>query len=145
MANTYLYIILLRSMNNFIAVTTRGLRSQARSHSLTDMSTPHWCSPGEPGMRLAQGLYSVLVLTRAPGNEASNGLVLHTGAHRSHSANIELLLFQPLERLIFQFCQIEMMSLEYHPHNHSSSTSTLYPYMVHPDKECLYTGCYNLG
>ena len=40
--------------------------------------TPHWCSlgqpgnkaslytcsPGEPGMRLAQGLYSVLVLTR---------------------------------------------------------------------------------
>ena len=26
--------------------------------------TLHWCSPGEPGMRLAQGLYSVLVLTK---------------------------------------------------------------------------------
>ena len=25
--------------------------------------TLHWCSPGEPGMRLAQGLYSELVLT----------------------------------------------------------------------------------
>ena len=41
-------------------------------------------------MRLAQGLYSVLVLTRAAWDEASNGLVLHTGAHRSHSANLEL-------------------------------------------------------
>ena len=63
-------------------------------------------------MRLAQGLYSVLVLTRAAWDEGSTGLILHHGAHRFHSANHELLLSPSLERLIFQFCQTEMMSLE---------------------------------
>ena len=38
-----------------------------------------------------------------------------------------------------------MMSLEYHPHNHTSTTSTLYPCKLHPNKERLYTGCHNLG
>ena len=42
----------------------------------------HTCSQGEPGMRLAQGLYSVLVLTREPGKEASPGRELCTWAHQ---------------------------------------------------------------
>ena len=115
-------------------------------------------------MSLAHGFSSVLVLTRgawnkdSPGivysaldlskgawNEGTLGLVLHTGAHRSHLANLELLVSPPLERHLFQFCQTEMISLECHPHIHSSSTSTLYPYMVHPYKECLYTACHYLG
>jgi len=37
-ANAYLQVILLWSLNNFIVVTTRGGRSQARSHSLTHLS-----------------------------------------------------------------------------------------------------------
>ena len=96
-------------------------------------------------MRLPQGLFFVLVLTRGAWDEGSQGLVLHTGSHRSNSANLEFLVSPPLERHIFQFCQTEMISLECHPHIHSSSTSTMYPYMVHPDKECLYTGCHYLG
>ena len=103
-------------------------------------------------MRLAQGctgaspriVYSALVLSRGAwneaspglywcspgkhGNEASSGLVLYTGTNRSHSANLELLLCPLLELCIFQFCQTEVISLAYHPHNHSLSTSTLYPY-----------------
>ena len=35
-------------------------------------------------MRLAQGLYSVLVLTRAAWNAVSPGIVLRTGAHQGN-------------------------------------------------------------
>ena len=35
-------------------------------------------------MRLAQGLYSVLVLTRAAWNAVSPGIVLCTGAHQGN-------------------------------------------------------------
>ena len=54
-------------------------------------------------------VYSALVLSRGAWNEGNLGLVLHTGAHRSHSANLELLVSQPLERHILQFCQTEMI------------------------------------
>ena len=45
------------------------LRTGAHRGSLKTMLalgsyTPHWCSPGEPWMRLALSLHSVLVLTR---------------------------------------------------------------------------------
>ena len=45
------------------------LRTGAHKRSLgkrlaLGLYTPHWCSPAEPGMRLAQGLHSVLVLTK---------------------------------------------------------------------------------
>ena len=45
--------------------------------------TPHWCSPGEPGMRLAQGLCSVLVLTRGAGEQGvPRDCILRTGVHQ---------------------------------------------------------------
>ena len=123
-------------------VLTRGALDRGKPWACT----LYLCSPGEQGNEASPGiLYSALVLSRGAWNEGSLGLVLHTGAHRSNSANLELLVSLPLERHIFQFCQTEMTSLECHRHIHSSSTSTLYPYKVHPNKKCLYAGCHYLG
>ena len=63
-------------------------------------------------MRLVPGLgivYSTLVLLKGAWNKGNLGLVLHTGAHGSHSVNLELVVSQPLERHILQFCQTEMI------------------------------------
>ena len=63
--------------------------------------TAHWCSPGEPENKDCPGIvYSALVLSKRAWNEGSLGLVLHTGAHRSHLANLELLLSSLLEHLL---------------------------------------------
>ena len=62
------------------------LRTGAHKGSLGTMLalgsyTPHWRSPGEPGMRLALSLHSVLVrLPGEPGNKASHELAIRTGA-----------------------------------------------------------------
>ena len=63
-------------------------------------------------MRLVPGLgivYSALVLSRGAWNKGNLGLVLHTGAHGSHSTNLKIVVSQPLERHILQFCQTEII------------------------------------
>ena len=125
-------------------VLTRGAWNEA-SPGLVLHTGAHRSHLANLELLLSSLLERLLVLSRGPWNECSLGLVLQTGAHRFNSANLELLVSPLLERHIFKFCQTEMISLECHHHIHSSSTSTLYPYMVHPNKECLYTGCHYRG
>ena len=64
-------LVLIREPGNKaspgIVVCTGAHQGSLGTRLALGLYTAHWCSPREPGMRLAQGLYSVMLLTRGAG------------------------------------------------------------------------------